>query len=253
MKWVVEKELAIRAAREAGAYLRERMRADQTVLMNEGRDIKIQADRDAEQLILDVLEGTGHPVLAEESGEHGLIDADAPYWVVDPLDGTMNFTRNLPICCVSVALCVGKDPQLGVIYDFNRDECFEGSIDSGARCNGLEIRVSPLRDPSKGVLSTGVPAKMSLDDAAVERFVRQLRGFKKVRMIGSAALSLTMVACGRVDIYTEDAIFFWDVAAGAALVRAAGGVVEFEDSDRSKWAMNVWAACDPAMWEHVRS
>lgn len=251
MKWVVEKELAIRAAREAGAYLRAHMRDDQTVLMNEGRDIKIQADRDAEELILKVLEGTGHPVLAEESGEHGLIDGDAPYWVVDPLDGTMNFTRNLPICCVSIALCVGMEPQLGVIYDFNRDECFEASIDSGARCNGKEIRVSPLRDPSKAILSTGVPARMSLDDATLDRFVDQLRGFKKVRMIGSAALSLAMVANARVDIYTEEAIFFWDVAAGVALVRAAGGVVELEASERAKWAMNVRAACDPVMWGHL--
>lgn len=252
MKWVVEKELAIRAAREAGAFLRAHMLGAQTVLLDEGRDIKIQADRDAEKLILDMLAGTGHPVLAEESGEHGLIDTNSPYWVVDPLDGTMNFARNLPICAVSIALCIGDTPELGVIYDFNRDECFEGSIESGARCNGQAVRVSELRDAAKAILSTGVPSRMSLEGESLDRFVAKLKGFKKVRMIGSAAMSLALVACGRVDIYSEEAIFFWDVAAGVALVRAAGGIAEVERSGASKWAVNVWAACDPCMWGHVR-
>jgi myo-inositol-1(or 4)-monophosphatase len=251
MTWSAELACAVKAARDAGAFLRDSMEDRQTVLANEGRDIKIQADRDAEARILETLSECGHPVLAEESGEHGLIEGTEPYWVVDPLDGTMNYLRGLPTCCVSIALCTGAEPLLGVIYDFNHDECFEATVDGGARCNDRDIAVSAVRDPKQAVLSTGVPSGMSLESDALDRFVTKIKAYKKVRMIGSAAMSLALVANGRMDVYSEESIYFWDVAAGIALVRAAGGAVRMTPSDRSKWAVDVWAGCDECMWEHL--
>lgn len=239
------------AARDAGGFLREQMLRGQEVISREGRDIKIQADRDAEERILFRLKATGYSALAEESGLHGLVKGDTPFWIVDPLDGTMNFSRGLPLCCVSIALCRGNEPLLGVIYDFNRDECFTGAPGQGAAVNGMAMRVASTAHTNQAILATGFPSMRSMDAEALEPFIREARAFKKVRMLGSAALMLAYVACGRVDAYAEDDIMFWDVAAGVALVRAAGGVVDMKESKRAQWAREVRAACRPAIWQDL--
>jgi myo-inositol-1(or 4)-monophosphatase len=244
-----ERKAATEAARKAGGLLRDRMALDQEILSEQGKDIKLQADRDAEAVILESLAKTGHPALAEESGAHGLVAGDAPYWVVDPLDGTLNFSRGLPICCVSIALCRGDEPVLGVIYDFNRDELFEGIPGEGAWCNGKPIRVSNIRERSRAVLATGFPTRFDLSDDSVMGFVRGVQGFKKVRLLGSAAIMLAYVACGRVDAYSEDRIMLWDVAAGVALTRAAGGHVSMNEAPGDPWARMVRCAAHACLWE----
>jgi len=214
-----------------------------------GRDIKLQADQDAESIILKALAETGYSVLAEESGEHGLLEGDDPYWVVDPLDGTMNFNRGLPECCVSIALCQGQDPVMGVIYDFNRDECFQGIVGEGAWLNDAPMSVSGISERSQAVLCTGFPTHRSFDSDSLEEFIRSAQDFKKVRMLGTAALMVAYVACGRADAYLEDSIMLWDVAAGIALVRAAGGYAEMKPSPRKKWGRIVRCGSHPDLWQ----
>ena len=124
MKWQAELDLAVGAAAEAASFLQEESTKDKLVLSEIGRDIKLQADRDAEALILQILAESEYPVLAEESGEQGDLTSDGPFWIVDPLDGTMNYKHGLPLCCVSIALSRGNDPILGVINDFNRWQLF---------------------------------------------------------------------------------------------------------------------------------
>ncbi len=249
MPWRTERDLAEAAARHAGEKLREWFHQDKTVLSSEGRDIKLQADRDAEAAILGVLAESSHPVLAEESGEHGVVDGGAPFWVVDPLDGTLNFSRAIPLCCVSIALCVGTEPVVGVIYDFNRDELFSAASGEGAWLNGQAMRVSGIDDPAKGVLVTGIPTFRNIDDASMRGFLDEIRRFKKVRMFGSAALMLANVACGRVDAYAEDDIMLWDVAAGVALVKAAGGYVDVRPSKDLRWGRYVRCASHGRIWK----
>lgn len=243
MSWEVELDLAREAATLAGDLLSREFGQPKKVLSAEGKDIKIQADRDAEHIILKRLEETGYPILAEESGEHGECDTADVFWVVDPLDGTMNFMRDLPMNCVSIALCSAGDPVLGVVYDFNRDECFHGIVGQGAGMNDVPISVASTVERNQAVLATGFPAKSGFDRDTLNAFVSRVQHFKKIRMLGTAALSLAYVACGRVDMYLEDDIMLWDVAAGMALVEAAGGIVKIGPSDqRGGWARKVRCA-----------
>ncbi|MBI2424632.1 MAG: inositol monophosphatase [Candidatus Hydrogenedentes bacterium] len=243
-----ELELAVTAATRAGARLRELMQGEIPILSQIGRDIKLQADQDAEAIILEVLAESGFPVLAEESGEHGAVGGDQPAWIVDPLDGTLNFSRRLPICCVSIALSVGMQPVLGVIYDFNRDELFTGFASGGAWLNGLPITVSAATSAEKAMLCTGLPTRRAFDHASIDRFVHETLRFKKVRLLGSAALMLAYVACARVDAYAEDGTMYWDVAAGVAIIAGAGGFVHMEDSSVAAWCRNVRCGASAALW-----
>ncbi len=238
------------AAAAAGAQvLRGLWRGTQTTLAETGRDIKLQADRDSEAVILAVLDSTPWPRLAEESGEHGTVaQGDTPYWVVDPLDGTVNFSRGIPFCSVSVALCIGDQPLLGVVTDFIHDETFSGASGVGARLNGQPMRVSGLSKPEKAMVGFGMPLNRDYDDAEVLAFHRTMSRFRRGRQIGSAALLLAWVACGRLDAYFIDDIMFWDIAAGMALVEAAGGWVDVQDSPTKPWARRIRAASHKGIW-----
>ena len=217
--------LATEAAEEAGSRLAHDV--DRTAVETEyGRDIKHSGDRLAEKIILDRLRaGSDFPILSEERGADACIDA-GPFWVVDPLDGTMNYSRGLPLACVSIGLFQNNQPMLGVVYDFGNDELFTGIVGEGAWCNDDPVRVSSVRDPERAILATGFPVGRSYKEKDLARFIARVQGYKKVRMLGSAALSLAYIAGGRLDIYCEEDIMLWDVAAGAALVAAAGGAIQ---------------------------
>ena len=250
MNWGIELELAVDAARKAGAVLRDLMDREKTVLSQSRTDIKLQADRDAEAIILEVLAESKYPVLAEESGEHGLTDGGTPYWVVDPLDGTLNFSLNLPICCVSIALCQKDESLLGVIYDFDRDECFQAAQGQDAQCNGETIHVSKETQRDTAILGTGILSYNDYCNEASTGFLPQAQQFKQIRMIGSAALSMAYVACGRIDAYAENTIKLWDVAAGIAIVESAGGCVDMSASSEHKWGRVTRCAANPSLWEN---
>lgn len=210
------------AAREAGNALRARGDAVRGVAAEEGRDIKLVADAAAEALILAHLDReTGLPVLAEESGAHGALTGH--YWVVDPLDGSANYNRHIPVCAVSIALMEGPRPVLGVIHDFNHDETFTGGTGLPARCNDTAIGVSAIADPTRAVLATGLPVLADHSPEALAAMAAGFAAWKKVRMIGSAAIAAAWVAAGRADRYAERGARLWDVAAGMAIVEAAGG------------------------------
>lgn len=248
MGWENERALAVTAAREAGLHLKSLFGTEQEILHIDDRDVKLAADIQAEEIILKLLDESGLPVLAEESGEHGSIGAGQPYWVVDPLDGTGNFNRGIPGCCVSIGLYATEGPVLGVIFDFVLDELFSGIVGEGASLNGAPIAASSITDPKRGVLATGFPKHYRYSEAARDLMFDRMRRFMKVRMIGSSALALAYVACGRFDAYIEDRSRFWDFAAGIALVQAAGGYTQVEDVDEPRWASNVRCTATPELW-----
>lgn len=235
MKWKYEFELAREAAKTAGGLLQEWAGKEKAVLSEDGRDVKLQADRDAEAAILEILQRGSHPVLAEESGETGEWSGDTPFWVVDPLDGTANYFRGIPSCAVSIGLCCGEQAVLGIVLDFNRDEIFEGVVGEGAWLNGAPMKVATVTDPKQGFLGTGFPVNLDLDDQHMRRTLGLMRQYKKVRMTGSAAITLANVACGRFDAYLEENMFLWDIAAGLALIEAAGGVTHVSQSGDKPW------------------
>ena len=249
MGWESELALATTAAREAGAHLKDLFGKKQEVLHIDEHDIKLAADVQAEEIILRALDESGLPVLAEESGEHGDIRADGPYWVVDPLDGTGNFSRGIPGCCVSIGLYMDEGPVLGVILDFVLNELFSGVLGEGASLNGAPMTTSSVIRPKEGILATGFPKNFRYTDAAAAAMFAQMKQFMKVRMIGSSALALAYVACGRFDAYAEDRSMFWDFAAGVALVKSAGGYAQVADDDSTKWTSDVRCASTEKLWE----
>lgn len=224
-------ETAKHASKKAGECLiGERTKARQ-VNISGPKDVKLQGDLLAEAIILDYLQQeTGYPALSEEKGTIGTLDAENPMWIVDPLDGSLNYSQEIPLCCVSIALWQKKAPLLGVVYDFNRDELFSGIVGEGAWLNQVPIQVSGRRIKSESVLCTGFPIQTDFSSAGIQNFAKQIQAYKKVRLLGSAALSLAYVACGRVDAYHENNIMLWDVAAGCAIVQAAGGTLELADN-----------------------
>ena len=160
--------------------------------------------------------------MGEETGLSN--DVGEFYWIVDPLDGTSNFLRDIPISCVSIALMQNVTPILGVIYDFNHDDLYFGHLESKAFLNQIEIKVSDYSEKSQSTLVTGIPAKTNYSDNEFKHMIEDFQQWKKVRMIGSAAMASIYVAAGKADTYKENGIFLWDIAAGAAIVNAAGGV-----------------------------
>lgn len=242
-------KLAQQTALAAGGTLRHLAPARRSVDSSSGRDIKLAADREAESIILQMLTAQStFPILSEERGLTGKLEKDSPFWIVDPIDGTMNYLRDIGLGCVSIALWLGDVPVLGVIYDFNRDELFSGLVGVGAWCNDQAMHVSQTESTAQAILATGFPVWRDYDTGALETFVSQVQAFKKVRMFGSAALSLAYVACARVDAYWEDGIQLWDVAAGLALIQAAGGWLSCQAVSDSGYLQNVKAASNAGLF-----
>lgn len=220
--------LAEATATEAGAALQAHRQSWSVVASEEGREVKIDADTRAEAIILSELErASPFPVISEEAGwvrasERG----DRFVWAVDPLDGSVNYLRGYPHCAVSIALLDNGDPVLGVVDCFALGECFTGAVGVGAWLNGVSMRVSDIAEPAFGILQTGVPSRAS--EASMRLFEARLKAWRKVRMIGSAATALAYVAAGRAEAYRESGSMIWDVAAGCALVKAAGGECRIE-------------------------
>ena len=225
--WLALAEHAARAGADALARTADRGR---TIEREEGRETKIIADVKAEAAVVSVLQtGSTFPVLSEEAGDlGGALEAIGFRWIIDPLDGSLNYSRDIPLSVVSVALWHGDDAVLGVVVDPARQDVYTGIVGDAAWLNGMAVRTSDVAAMGSAVLCTGFPVSSDFSTEAITGFVQAVQGFKKVRMLGSAALSLAYVACGRADVYREDEIKLWDVAAGVALVRAAGGTVRIE-------------------------
>ena len=228
-----ELDTAKKAARKAGHILLSNKSNLNKILSTTKKDIKLQADVSAETVIKDIIKSESTlPILAEESGLSSE-KISSTFWVVDPLDGTANYSRNIPICCVSIGLISNLKPILGVIYDFHNDDLYEGSIDTNALLNNNEISVSKVENFHDGVLLTGLPNNTDYSDSALLKMVKDFQNWRKVRMIGSAAMASAYVASGRADVYTEKKTYLWDIAAGAAIVNAAGGEVSIVNQNEN--------------------
>jgi len=221
-------ETAVSAARAAGELLRAHFGTTLDVNEFAAHDIKLDLDVRSQELITDLLleRFPGHAIYGEE-GIAGNQESDFQ-WIVDPIDGTVNFFYSIPHFCISIALRERGEIILGVIYDPMRDELWQVERGGAATLNGQPIRVSSRDQIKDAMLSIGF-AKSKTTIAAglptLEYFVGRAR---KCRMMGSAALDLAYVACGRLDAYIESSVSLWDVAAGKLLVEAAGGKFEME-------------------------
>ena len=224
--------IAVRAARAAGNIIVRNMdRIDRlTIATKRSNDFVSEVDHKAEAAIIDVLKQAypEHGIFAEESGKS---DEDASYqWVIDPLDGTTNFLHGFPQFAVSIALLHKKRLEIGVIYDPVSQELFTAARGEGAQLNEKRIRVSGHTGIAGALLGTGFPyTDQSYLDTYLETMKALMAPAAGIRRPGSAALDLAWTAAGRLDGFWEFNLEPWDIAAGALIVREAGGIVtDFE-------------------------
>jgi myo-inositol-1(or 4)-monophosphatase len=219
-------DVAIEAARGAGELLCAHFGKPLTVNATTAHDIKLEVDVLAQNLITEILlkRFPRHALY----GEEGIVgdQSSAHQWVVDPLDGTVNFFYGLPHFCVSIALRFRGEIIVGVIYDPIRDELWSGEKGRPPLLNGKGFRVSARADLAEAVVSIGLSKTGATIDAGLPLLQEMVHRVRKCRMLGSAALDMAYVACGRLDAYIEQGISLWDIAAGWLLVEGAGGRVE---------------------------
>lgn len=225
-------QLAIDAARAGGTILREGFDRGVTAHYKRRFDPVTEIDHASEAAVLAVIAENrpNDAILAEERG--GTIPGGR-LWIVDPLDGTVNYVHGIPQIAVSVGLWEDDKPVAGVIYDPLRDECFSAAAGQGAFLNGRRINVSQTGDLDRSVTATGFPydhGDYPDEYAAVLGAV--LGSVNGIRRFGSAALDLAWVAAGRYEAYWELGLAPWDQAAGILIVREAGGrVTDFYGED----------------------
>ena len=227
--------IAVRAARKAGSIInRAALAGGLNVRSKQAKDYVTQVDHAAEQAIIDIVKKAypEHGFLAEESGAAGV---DAEYvWVIDPIDGTTNFIHGFPQYCTSIGIQQRGMLTHAVVYDPVANELFTASKGRGAFLNDRRIRVTPLAKLGEALVGTGFPFK---EVTRLDLYMRQLGTMMKtcsgVRRAGAAALDLAYVACGRLDAFWELGLSPWDMAAGALLIREAGGLVGDLNGDQT--------------------
>lgn len=232
---------AERAARAAGAFLRRRFHEIKVVDEELPTDIKLQLDKESQALITRELlaDYPDSCVLGEEgrSGGEAVLQ-----WIVDPIDGTVNYFYGIPIFCVSIALRAEGQLVLGCVYDPMQDECFAALAGGVPTCNGRPIRVSSRDAMAQAVVFIGHGRHDGSGEAGIRRFAHVSAQVRKIRILGSAALAICYIAAGRMDAYVEGRISLWDFAAAQVILEAAGGVLEFSPSsaDGISGAVMAW-------------
>jgi myo-inositol-1(or 4)-monophosphatase len=214
---------AIVAARAAGKIMRDNWHKPKRVNVSDAHDIKLELDVRCQKLIEKILRAAfPHIPLLGEEGISG--DMNAEYrWVVDPIDGTVNFFYGIPHAAVSIALEHRNKSVVGVIYDPFTNELWTVIRGGPTRLNGKIVRVSKRANISDAVIAMGFSKSKENLDKSIPHLNRLARQAKKIRIMGSAALELAYIACGRLDLYVERRINLWDVAAGGLMVESSGG------------------------------
>jgi myo-inositol-1(or 4)-monophosphatase len=195
------------------------------------REVKAEADIIIEKILLDKLSISDLSILSEESG---LIKSESNSnlrFIIDPIDGTVNFIRGICNCSISVALFDGNIPVFGILASYPSGIIAWGGKGIGAFIGEMPINVSSIKDTKKGVLCTGFPSRFEFNSKTILEQMNIMQSFNKVRMLGSASQSLLQVAQGSVEAYVESNIMIWDVAAGLAIVEGAGGEFRINKQD----------------------
>jgi fructose-1,6-bisphosphatase/inositol monophosphatase family enzyme len=217
-------DVAWRCVREGGAIALERFRGERTVDAKGRGNVVTDADLAVELHVKSILQAEfpRHVILSEETAA----DTDPMsgwVWVLDPIDGTKNYSMGVPFWCTNIALCHDGEPLLGITYDAVHDEGFWAVAGEGAWCGGLRLRASDATD----VHSSVIGVDLGYDDAlGADQIALMSRIFPRVqtmRILGSAALATAYAACGRLDLFTHMNVAPWDIAAGILLIREAGG------------------------------
>jgi myo-inositol-1(or 4)-monophosphatase len=212
-----------------------------------GKEVKLDTDILLNDIIIKELSKSGIAILSEEEKEQSTDLQNC--WIIDPLDGSLNFSRDISLCAISIALIQNGKTTGAFIYDYHHKQkicCIAGK---GLSVNGVKQQVANTQKIDEAIICTGFPSRMNYDNSTLALYVDFARQFRKIRMFGSAVQSLLHVAQGKVDCYFEKDIMIWDVAAGLLLVREAGGrCSEFPGSLPNS---RVIIACAPAIYQQT--
>jgi len=235
-------DVAENAAVAAGKLLRENFQRGKRVMSVAAHDIKLEIDVQAQELIGKLLlEEFPEQALYGEEGIAG--DQSSEHqWIVDPLDGTVNYFYGIPHFCISVALRVHKEIVVGVIYDPIRSEMWTAQRGDISKLNGAPIHVSGRADLAEAVISIGLAKTGETINTNFPLLQQMIHRVRKCRVLGSAALDMAYVACGRLDAYIETGISLWDIAAGTLLVKNAGGAVDLRPRENMKDKYSITAS-----------
>ncbi len=221
------KEVLLNATKEAGKIILEYFDGTFKIAHKEGiNNLVTEVDKLAEDKIIKVIRATfpAHSIISEEAGE--MIKKSEYQWIIDPIDGTVNFAHGIPICCVSIGLLHNDEIIMGAVYNPMMNELFFAEKGKGATLNGQPITVSTKSNFKTAFLVTGFP--YNWPDGAehpIKVFEKLILEGLPIRRLGSAAIDLCWVACGRFDGFWEYNLQAWDVAAGYLMVQEAGGIV----------------------------
>ncbi len=237
------KAVLLQAAQEAGTLIKERFNGPFEVSHKEGiNNLVTEVDQAVERLITDIIKKAfpDHGIIGEEYGRH---DVQSRYrWVIDPIDGTVNFAHGIPLCCVSIGLMDGGEIIMGAVFNPMMNELFFAEKGKGAFLNDQPIHVSRKEDFATACLVTGFPYHFPEGKDPFSAFERLVKKGLPVRRLGSAALDLCWVACGRFDRFWEYNLNPWDIAAGYLIVSEAGGrVTDFKNNPYTAWDLETLA------------
>ena len=226
MDFEPHKEVAVAAAKKGAGILQSRFGNISRVRKKAAQEIVTEADTESEKEIIAIISSNfpGHGILSEECG---MMNPSSEYrWIIDPLDGTVNFAHRVPIFCISIALTVNGGVVLGVVFNPISGELFSAINGKGSQLNDRPIKVSSVVSIAESLLVTGFAYNVNeIFNPVITRYGNCLKAAQGVRRLGSAALDLCYVACGRFDGYWEQNLKPWDTAAGCLIAAEAGGQV----------------------------
>ena len=217
---------AVEAARAAGNHALANIHRRNEVAQRFAHDVKLHLDLECQKKAEEVIRNAfpSHPVLGEEGGS---FDAAAELlWIVDPIDGTVNFMHGLPLWCSSVAVRAGGEVVAGAVYLPVMKECFTAALDRPAMRNGEPIHASETESLADAIVLTGLSKNIGENLHTFDVLKAVSMKVQKARIMGAAAVDICYVACGRADAYIEAGIFLWDIAAAGLIARQAGARTE---------------------------
>lgn len=225
-------ETVISAVRAAGNHAHNNRHRRSETIMVAAHDVKLQLDLECQEIIWSIVrtQFPKHAILAEETADKGQPPDDphqSPYtWIIDPIDGTVNFSHGLPWWCCSVAVSYHGQTVAAAVYAPATNELFTAACGGTACYNGSPISVSTVKSLKSAMVLTGLDQKFTEKDKRLKRFIAISDNVQKARVIGAAALDMCRVAAGQSDGYFEAGIYTWDVAAASLIVELAGGRIE---------------------------
>ena len=226
-----ELQIALEAGKKVENLLKQGFEKVLNISVKEGKGVVTEIDQESERIIVDAIQHkSNYPILGEEGGLRG--EKGNTYWVIDPLDGTTNFTRKIPLCAVSIALIKNNQVVVGVVYNPLLNECYFASKGNGAYCNGQKIKVSDVSSVKESIIFIN-SGYMYEDRKKASEITLRLGIDVTPRKFGSSALELCYVAKGSTEAFLCSGDELWDYAAGILLVEEAGGAV-------SDWSGKKW-------------